>query len=122
MGQKFTVRPEQYKAIQTLVETGNVTEAAKAAGRERRTVYLWLKTPEFQNALQAAEAEALTLLATRMAHDGSIASQALVDVLNDSEATNNEKTNAARAILSNLPPLRLLGSLESKISEILGDQ
>jgi len=121
MGKNFTLSPQQHKAIQILVETGSITDAAEAASRERRTVYLWLKQPEFQRALQAAEAQALALLATRMANDGNKAAAALVAVLDDTEATNSEKIAAARAILGNLPPLRLLGSIEQKISEILED-
>lgn len=122
MGKNFTLSPQQHKAIQVLVETGSITDAAEAANRERRTVYLWLKQPEFQHALQAAEAQALTLLATRMANDGNKAAAALVDVLDDSESTNSEKIAAARVILGNLPPLRLLGSIESQIAKLMENE
>lgn len=111
------LRPNQLKAIESILTTGNITKAAKAAGVERRTVYRWLKEDDFSQALAAAEAEALRLAAAKMAGAVERAIDTLLDIMENSQS-DKQRAGAAGKILSALPSIRLLGSIEQRLNEL----
>lgn len=88
MAEKVTenpLRPRQTAAIAALLNTGKVTDAAAAGGVTTKTVYAWLRQPDFSAALRAAEAEALRGLSRRLAGLGEAAANALQDALDEAQ-------------------------------------
>lgn len=60
---KLTQR--QYRAIESLVSSTTVAEAAKSAGVGRATLYRWLKDPVFKAACEQRRAETLSFTRQR---------------------------------------------------------
>ena len=119
MSKKGTLSPKQYKAIKALLETGDITQAAKVADVHRRTVYKWLNDDsDFQDKLNQVEAEALRLLAAQMAGNSGKAASVLMDIVNSETSTNKEKTSAARVYLASLPTAQMLGRVLPKLIEL----
>lgn len=52
---KFTLTAKQSTAIGYLLTSKTMGDAAKRAGVSERTLYTWLKLPEFRDALRNAE-------------------------------------------------------------------
>jgi hypothetical protein len=98
-----TLSPGQHKAIEALLITGNVTEAARAAGVARKTVYAWLKQPAFAKALREGEGIALESLTRSLRALGDKAVEALAAVFDDPEATHATKLKAASIVFSHHP-------------------
>jgi hypothetical protein len=110
---------KQKKAITALLSEPTQEEAAKVAGVGYRTLCRWLAEDEkFQQALTAAEAEAVANAARLMAGGAIEAVNTLLSILKDKEASHKERIAAARAFLSSLPTMRLLGSIESRLAEV----
>lgn len=122
MSENFTkLRPNQIKAIETMLSAGSIDDAADAAGVQRRTVYNWLKEDNFSTALASAEAEALRLAAARFAGAVETALQTLLDIMEHSKS-DKQRAAAAGRILSALPKIRLLGNIEATLAELLQNQ
>lgn len=122
MGDNVALKANQARALESLLTFGNITTAAEAAGVTRRTIHRWLAEPEFKTALANAEAAALAAVARAMAGNASKATAALVAILDNPEASDRDKIAAARVLLGSLPNIRLLGSIESQLAELRGNQ
>ena len=115
MSQKVTLR--QKRAIEALLTTPNLTEAASVAGVSRKTLYKWLKQPAFQQALQQAEQEALAALQRRLVALGSGAADALEQAMRPTEETRY-RLRASDIVLGRLLQLRELVELEARIAAL----
>lgn len=108
---------KQTKAIDALVSTPTVGEAAKMAGIGARTLYRWMAEDEnFKAALNEAESNAISALAR-----GLLAlSERVLSALGDSLSSNDENVvmRAVNTHLSHLPKLRQISALEERLSEI----
>jgi phage terminase small subunit len=108
------VTPRQLKAIESLLTAGDKTEAAKAAGVSRKTIYRWLKQDAFKQALAEAEAEALDALSRELVVLGSKATTTLKEAMTrDTPAST--RVRAADIVLARLLQLRELVTLEARI-------
>ena len=116
MGTKVT--PRQKKAIEALTKTGQVTQAAEAAGVARKTVYQWLHQEAFSRALDAATTEALAELSRQLVALGSLAVDTLRGVMTDTEATQSARVRAADILINRLLQLRQLVDLEERVSRL----
>lgn len=112
------LKPNQRKAIETLLTSGSATEAAENAGVSRNTLYRWMQEPDFQAALAEAEAAALDSLSTRLVGLADQAAGALDDVFNNDKAGIGHRLRAADIVLSNLLRLRELVTIEARLSEL----
>ena len=110
--------PRQRKAIETLLTTGSKTEAAKAAGVRRQTIYRWLKQPRFRAALVEAEGEALASLSQALVRLGDKAARTLDQAMDNDDATTSAKVRAADVVLSRLLQLRELVDFEKRLAEL----
>ncbi len=110
--------PKQRRAIAALVQTGEIQAAADATGVSRTSLYAWLKTPAFQDALRAAESDALHELTRGLLALGKRSTRAVTAVLDDPGATHGERLRAADLILGRLLQLRELVDLEGRISAL----
>jgi hypothetical protein len=118
LSENIALPANQIKAIESLLQTGNITKAAEAAGVTRRTIQRWMKDEGFKRVLREAESLALAAVASAMAGNTEKAVETLPKILDDGVATNSEKIQAARAYLGALPQVRVLGSIEQRISEL----
>lgn len=71
------LRPKQRKALQALIDTGDVQKAAEAADVHRATVYNWLQSDEFAQALATHDAMAINLISSRLVAMGQDAVEAI---------------------------------------------
>lgn len=118
MPESVTTTPKQQKSIEALVLTGSVTEAAKVAGVNRKTVHAWLKQPAFKLALKEAEAEALDNLSRELVSLSSEATATLRGVMGDDSAGLGHKLRAADITLANLLKIRELAGLEDRVTRL----
>lgn len=110
--------PKQYKAIESLLTSGNASEAAIAAGVSRDTLYRWLKDDTFKKALIEAEGEALASLSRALVAMGEDAAATLRAAMADKAAPTGPKLRAADIVLGRLLQLRELVDLEERLSEL----
>lgn len=116
MPKKLTAK--HYRAIESLLTKGIVTEAATAAGVSRDTLYRWLKDDTFRQALTEAESEALQTLSRSLVAMGEDASKALRDAMTGKEVPTGAKLRAVDIVLGRLMQLRELINLEERVAEI----
>ena len=120
MGEKVTeisLRPRQTAAIAALLNTGKVTDAAAAGGVTTKTIYAWLREPDFSAALRAAEADALRGLSRRLAGLGEAAADALRDAL-DEEQPIGIRLRAADLVTQRGPALAELTDLITRLEAL----
>lgn len=108
---------KQYKAIEVLLTTGNITKAAEAAGVTAKTVHVWLKSEPFRAEVQAGEALALESLSRSLVALGEDATQALHDAMSKTNPPG-ARVRAADIVLSRLLQLRELVELEQRIAAL----
>jgi len=112
----MALRSNQKAAILSLVMGGQKQEAAGIAGVHPRTMSIWLQQPEFRAELARVESELVSAAARSMAAGAKDAVDYLRGVLADPDATITEKTRAADRFLAHLPSVRILGSIEERLS------
>ncbi len=115
------LRPRQVAAIASLLATGKVPDAATAGGVSTKTVYAWLKQPDFAAALRAAEGDALRGLSRRLAGLGNAAADALSDAL-DKKQPIAIRLRAADLVTARGPVLAELVTLLERIEALEAGQ
>jgi len=119
MSKVGTLSPKQHKAIKALLETGNISAAAKVAKVGRRTIYKWLNSDrDFQQKLNQVEAEYLRVFAAQMAGNAGEVTKVLLDIVKSKSSSNKERISAARVYLANLPSAQMLGRVLPKLAEL----
>lgn len=113
-----TLTPNQYRAIEHLLASGNVAATAQKIGVGRRTMYRWMAEPAFARALREAESTALEGLTRSLTMLGDKAVAALVAVFDDPEASHAVKIRAAAVVFSNHPTYLQTTALADRIAAI----
>jgi len=108
--------PRQRRAVESLLATGDVTEAAAAAGVVRQTVHRWLDQDAFKAALREGEAAKLEALSRSLVRLGNKAAGALEAALDDQTAQPGAKVRAADVVLARLLQLKELTDLEERLT------
>lgn len=111
------LRPRQVAAIAALLATGKIGDAAAAGGVSSKTIYAWLKQPDFSAALRAAEGEALRSLARRLAGLGGAAADALRDALDEKQPIG-VRLRAADLVTQRGPALLELTDLLERVAAL----
>lgn len=112
--------PKKRRAIVALMSERTVADAAGKAKVGSRTLHRWLaEDAPFRQALAEAEALAVEAAARSMAAGAAEAVEALRSVLTDRTADARTRVAAANCFLSNLPNVRLLGSIERRINRLM---
>lgn len=109
--------PGQRKAVETLLTTGNVTEAALSAGCHRSTLYKWMDDETFTTALAEAEAEAVRSLSRNLAGLGDLATTALRAALG-ADQKMTVRLRAAEIVTDRLLKIRELVEFEQRLSAL----
>lgn len=112
MASKLT--PKKYRAIESLLIDGSVTNAAKTANVSRQTVYDWLRDPTFAAELRRSEGLALQGLGRRLLALGELAGDALKDALQPSQPINT-RVRAAQIVAERGPALAELSAVVARL-------
>jgi phage terminase small subunit len=110
--------PKQRKAIETLMTTGDVSEACKDAGISRETIYRWFKQDTFKDAIDQATSEAIESLSRSLVLLGDQATQTLRNAMSDQDTPIATRVRAADVVLGRLLQLRELYTLEARVTEL----
>ena len=110
--------PKQHKAVESLLTTWDTTAAAAAAGVSRDTLYKWMRSKEFRQALQDATRASLENLSRGLVTLGTKAMTVLSDALDDTTAPAAAKVRAAEIVLTKILALRELVDLEERITAL----
>lgn len=110
--------PRQRKALEVLLVTGDVTQAASAARVSRQTVHNWLKQAEFSAALEEGERAALAGISRALVRLGEQATQTLENAMTTPEIHPSTRVRAADIVLARLLQLRELVILEERVSKL----
>ena len=113
-----TLTPGQKRAIEALLSTKSVVEAAKAAGLGERTLYRYLSDPFFRLQLSAAEGELIDTATRRLLALQGAALDTFEDILKSEEASDTIKIRAAQNVVDNLLKLRELRNLETRLTAL----
>ena len=89
----------QRRAIETLMLTNTMAEAAKMAKVTQRSIYNWMKQDRFQTVLRQARRDALAQTTTRLQQMTAQAVHTLGDVMEDENASHAGRVSAARLTL-----------------------
>lgn len=116
VGTGENVTPKQRLAIASLVATGNVREAAKAAGVAPKTVYSWNTQEAFKAELRAEELRALEEFSRALVSLAELTTKALRDGLEDESIT--VRLRAAGMVLDGVLRVRELLTLEERVQEL----
>ena len=113
---EHNVTAKQHIAIASLVATGSVTEAAKAAGVAPKTVYHWNTQEAFKAELRAQEMRALEAFSRALVSLAELTTKTLRDGLKDESIT--VRLRAAGMVLDGVLRVRELVTLEQRVAEL----
>jgi hypothetical protein len=115
-GEKLSRKKEA--ALKALLENDTLAEAAKAAGIGEVTLWRWLQEPDFKEAFRNAKRRILDQAITNLQRATNKAINALVCVVEDSEASASARVSGARSILELAIKVTEIQALESRIEEL----
>jgi hypothetical protein len=116
MSENLTVR--QRKAIGALLMNYDITQAAKAAGVSRETLYRWKGEEPFRAALNDASRQALEGLSNSLIALSALAVDGLNEVLSNPTTPPAVKIRAADIVLTRILQLCELVELENRVAEL----
>src|SRR5277367_1347300 len=105
-------------AIVELLSQRNVEEAARAAGVGGRTLYRWLKEPDFDAAYRAARRAAFSQSAARLQQMCSAAVTTLGKIMVDPNSPVASRVRAADSVLDHAAKSIELEDVEVRVSEL----
>jgi transposase-like protein len=115
-GEKLAGKREA--AILALLSTRNVEEAARAVGVTPRTLYRWVKEPEFDAAYRAGKRAAFGQAIARLHHLSSAAVSTLGKVMLDAATPPATKVRAADSILNHTAKAIEIEDIEVRVREL----
>ena len=118
MIKKSGLTPKQQQAVGLLIGGQNAIQAARVVGVHENTVYKWSKQPEFQDALKAAEREAMRAVSISLLGLAEKATGTLNGVMENDRALDSSKVRAADIVLGRLLQTRELLEFEERISKL----
>ena len=89
----------QHRGLVALLTESKLQDAAKAAGVNRSTLYLWLQQHAFQEAYREARRQAVTRATARLQQLSSEAAEVLREVMNDPSQQGAARVGAAKTVL-----------------------
>ena len=115
-GEKLSRKKDQ--AVMALITEPTMKAAADKIGITPRTLYKWLKMPEFRSAYMAAKREAVTVAVARLQQAAAEAVEALRSIMNDPKKPASARVSAARSILELAIKAIEIEDLEIRIEEL----
>jgi AcrR family transcriptional regulator len=90
---------EQAAALQAVLASRTMDEAAEAVGISRRSLYRLLEAPELQRALRQARAQQMAQAISRLQEEANQAVTTLGEILRNKQASAASRVRAAEAVL-----------------------
>jgi len=118
MPENQTLSTKQRKALEALLQTGEVSHAATVAGVSRDTIYRWMKQPAFASAVRHAEAQAIDEVSRVLIRLSRSAVGTLAAAMADREGPFGPRIRAADITLSRLLQVRELAVLEERLAAL----
>lgn len=111
------LQPGQLKAIEALLTSRSMDEAAAKAQVSRRLLYKWKEEAAFANALRLAERYAIEDIGRSLLSLGNLAASALYDALQPEQKICH-RIAAAQIFYDKVLALREHNDLEKRIAEL----
>ena len=108
---------KQQRAVQALLQSKSVAQAAQTAGVSERTLYRWLGEADFRAALRQAELEALQAFSGGLVSLSQSTMQALKDGLSPAEPIT-VRLRAAGLVLDAILKVRELVTVEERLTAL----
>jgi hypothetical protein len=118
MPDNTTLSTKQRKALEALLQTGEVSTAATVAHVHRDTIYRWMKQPLFASAVREAEAEAIDEVSRVLIRLSRSAVGTLAQAMAERDAPIGPRIRAADITLSRLLQVRELATLEDRLTAL----
>jgi phage terminase small subunit len=118
MGKDGQLTTRQRRAIDALLTSRNVTDAAYKAHVSRRTLTGWLALPHFQAELKAASAEVVDATIRRLSDATGTAVDVLTGAMLSVLSAESVKVNAANIVLQRLYDLKTIGDFEQRLAAL----
>ena len=118
MAQASKLGRKQDQAIAALMTQRNVEEAARVAGVGVRTLWRWLKIPEFQAAFREARRMAFSQAIARLQQGGSAAATTLVKIMIDPKEPAAARVRAADCVLTHGVRAIEIEDLASRVEQL----
>ena len=113
---------KQEKAISALLTQPTIEKAALAANIGSRTLYRWLRTPEFKEAFDRARLDAFSQTMARLQQASSPAATILLKVALDAKTPASVRVRAADSILGHALRAAAIQAVESNRVEVHGEK
>lgn len=114
------LRAKQEAAVLALLSTRNVEEAARTIAVTPRTLYRWMKEPEFDAAYRAAKRAAFSQSIARLHYLSSAAVSTLGKVMVDPSTPPATKVRAADSILNHTIKAIETEDIEARVAALEG--
>lgn len=108
---------KQKMAIEALLSTATIDDAAKTADISRSSITRWLREEHFQNALRDAEKGALKQISRNLIGLANKATNALEDGLGEDQKIN-ARLRAAEIVIDRLIKLREILDFEERLIKL----
>ncbi|HLN00864.1 MAG TPA: helix-turn-helix domain-containing protein [Bryobacteraceae bacterium] len=105
-------------AIVALLSQRNVEEAARVAGIGPRTLYRWLKEPEFDAAYRAAKRAAFGQAVARLQQGASAAATTLLKTMIEPTTPASVRVRAAECVMNHAMKAIELEDIEARVAEL----
>jgi hypothetical protein len=109
---------KQEEAIVALLSQRSVEEAARSSGTPVRTVYRWLKDPNFDTAYRAARRHAYGQSISRLQQGATAAATTLLKVMIDPATPPSTKVRASEAVLSHAAKAIEIEDIDARLREL----
>jgi hypothetical protein len=106
------------EAIVALCSTRSIEDAARSCQTPARTLYRWLKEPEFDAAYCAARRSAYGQSIARLQQASSAAATTLLKVMVDPTAPPSTRVRAAESVLTHAAKAIEIEDLDARLTEL----
>lgn len=118
-GSLTDLSPKQLRAVQAVLGSRTIEEAANTAGVAARTLYRWKSERPFMEELQRQEGELISTAVRRLLAIADKAITAIEDVIDHPEQeAAGVKRLAAQAIIDSMLRLRDLRNIETRLESL----
>jgi hypothetical protein len=105
-------------AIVALVSQRTIEDAARACDIPARTLYRWLKEPEFDTAYRAARRQAYGQSISRLQQGSTAAATTLLKVMVDIATPPSTRVRAAEAVLNHAAKAIEIEDIDARLREL----
>ena len=115
-GGKFGRKKDE--AIVALLSQRSVDDAARSVNVTPRTLYRWLKDPEFDTAYRRARRDAFGQSVARLQQGSSAAATTLLKIMLDPNAPASTRARCADSVLDHAAKAIELEDIEARVTEL----